>query len=280
MTLPTWLAAPQRLAAQPGYNAFPADYFNTGLERGWLALALLAFAWGLARRDRAMILLASWVAATFAVVNIGPGTWLVNNNAWAITLFLPGAVVLGWGVNELLEIDDWRLRLVGWGAMWAVVGYAGMLGVRAQVEIVRPVTVLATADDAAALAWIEANVPDDAVFLVNGWLWLNNVWASPDGGAWLMPLTGRRSTLPPIDYTSQPELKRAVEETYANVPAAFEAGVDSAEARALMNQAGVTHIYIGAKGGSLRLEMFAKSARYRVVYTNGAAWVYEVIGDW
>jgi hypothetical protein len=285
-TLPRFAASPQSLAARGGYNAFPVEYFNTWLERGWLALAAACGLWGVLRRDRAMLVLGVWVALTFGLLNIGPGTWLVNNNAWAITLFLPASAALGWGVAQSTkqiarwEIREGRLAWVAGALMAAAAGYAGALGWRAQVDVVRPVTVLATAADVEALAWLERHAPPGAAFLVNGWPWLNNAWASPDGGAWLMPLTTRRATLPPVDYTFQPELRQSVTGLYEALPAALEQGAASTQALALLRQAGVSHIYIGAKGGALRPEMFSASPAYRLVYSNGAAWVFEVVtGD-
>lgn len=51
------------------------------------------------------------------------------------------------------------------------------------------------------------------------------------------------------------------------------------ETLALLREAGLTHVFIGAKGGMVKPEMFAASANYRLVYTNGAAWVFEVEGE-
>ncbi|MGH2523515.1 MAG: hypothetical protein ACRDH2_13505, partial [Anaerolineales bacterium] len=52
---------------------------------------------------------------------------------------------------------------------------------------------------------------------------------------------------------------------------------DDPAALALLRSAGVTHVFIGARGGNLKPEMFANSPQYRLVYTNGAAWVFEFV---
>jgi hypothetical protein len=227
-----------------------------------------------------------WVTVTFAFLNIGSGTWLLPNSAWAITLFLPGAALLGWGGDrwlaravELTPGDrHGRARVLGL-AMYALFAglltYAGTQGLRAQVNIVNPVTVLATPDDQAALDWIARHTPTDAKFLVNGWLWLNGTWANSDGGGWIWPLTERETTLPPNDYLFQPEWWRAV--NAFNARAAQVQDWSAPEALALLREAGVTHVFIGAKGGTLRPEMFIYSPNYHLLYTNGAAWVFEVV---
>ena len=110
--------------------------------------------------------------------------------------------------------------------------------------------------------------------MVNGWLWLNRIWASPDGGSWIWPLTGRQTTLPPLDYINQKgwrEEVRAFNETMAKVQ---DAGAP--ETLALLRAASVTHVFIGARGGNLKPEMFTGNPNYRLLYTNGAAWVFEI----
>src|SRR6185503_3501310 len=141
-----------------GYNEFPVDYFQSGLERAWLAAAVLALGWGLWRRERLAWLLALWTAAMFALVNLGPGNWLVTNNTLAITLFVPGAVALGWGGNRLLDSIAQLLRSLSslspearplaaarlaLGtllalALAAVVGYAAGRGGQTQIAIINP----------------------------------------------------------------------------------------------------------------------------------------------
>lgn len=282
-------AAPVNMAAPAGYNAFPWDYFSSSLERGWLALAGAALLWGLWRRDRVMWLVGLWGALVGAVVNLGAGNWLVTNNMLAITLFVPGALGLGWGA------DRWLTRALGWlrpapaaplarrlrplvgGLMVAAFGVAlgvgAARGLATQAQVVNPATVLVTRADLEALAWVEANVPASAVFVVNSWEWLNGTWAGSDAGTWLWPLLGRTTTLPPVDYI----YGDAAWQTEVNAFNRQLRDVTEAEAPAtlaLLRAAGVTHVFIGARGGTLQPDLFAGQPHYRLLYTNGAAWVF------
>jgi hypothetical protein len=47
--------------------------------------------------------------------------------------------------------------------------------------------------------------------------------------------------------------------------------------QSVVQQEGVTHVYIGAKGGALTPQMFLCSARFRPVYCTGAVWIFEVV---
>ncbi len=280
------LDMPDQLAASTGYNAFPLEYFRGSLERGWIAAAALLGLWGLARRERTVWLIAGWIALTFALLNIGPGTWVVNNNAWAISLFLPGAALLGWGVDQWFSEAEGLTRA---GAHWArrlsqavmqsaalgMLAYAGARGLPAQAGIVNAATVLATEADAPALQWIAQHTPEDAMFLVNSWRWQAGLWASSDAGYWIWPLTGRRTTMPTLDYA----FDRAwlAEVNAFNERIARVTDFSSPQTVAQLRAAGVTHLFIGAKGGNLKPEMFVDAPHYELLYTNGAAWVFELV---
>jgi hypothetical protein len=160
----------------------------------------------------------------------------------------------------------------GLGGWWLVMGVVN------QITILNPETLLATAADREALDWVAHHTPSNAVFAVNSWNWQNNIWAGSDGGAWLWPLTGRRSTLPPIGYVYQPLAQRTTTSALNEQLMQIRAGEDPATL-ALWHAAGITHIFIGARGGELRPEYFAHQPHYELLYTNGAAWVFAVRGS-
>jgi len=281
---------PGGFEASVGYNIFPVEYFDRPLEKGWLILAGLALMWGFLRRERSVWLVGGWAVVTSALVNFGPGTWLVNNNAWAIMLFLPGAFVLGWAGDyalnlalvSLVETAATFRQVVGLGVVAALAGllaYAGAQGLSAQISILNPDTVLADAADADALAWVDQHLPAEAVFLVNSWTWqkwrAGAVWAGSDGGTWLWPLLNRRTTAPPLDYFYQPDWAKTVNAFNEQAMQIQDAGAP--ETLNLLRSAGVTHVFIGARGGPLKPEMFVGNAHYHLLYTNGADWVFELI---
>jgi hypothetical protein len=90
----------------------------------------------------------------------------------------------------------------GRGAGLVVLAFAAWGLVETRV-VVRPDTVLATEADHAVLAWVAAQTPPDATFLVDVKPWMG-VWRGADGGWWIMPFTGRRTVLPPLAYTWGP----------------------------------------------------------------------------
>lgn len=288
------LQAPEQLRAVSGLNDFPYAYFETALERGWLSAAGVGAALAAWRQARGAWVLIGWVALVFALLNLGPGTWLVNNNAWAISLFVPAAAGLGWGMviaSEGLLAAGRRwpapatlaprpylaptLAWLGWAAGFAMLGAASVLGLRTQIAMLNQATVLALPADREALTWARAHLPAEAVVLNNAWKWQGEIWAGSDGGSWLWAWAERRATTPPVDYAYQAEWVGRVEALNTRLNMVTD-GADPA-LRALIREAGVTHIFIGARGGPIRPEMLASAPGYVLRYTNGAAWVFEVV---
>jgi hypothetical protein len=77
---------------------------------------------------------------------------------------------------------------------------AGLFGTYQQITILNPQTILVYPQDIQAIHWLDEHLPPEAHIAVNSWLWLGNTWAGSDGGAWIVPLTGRSTSTPPADY--------------------------------------------------------------------------------
>jgi hypothetical protein len=181
----------------------------------------------------------SFLAWTLAVVGL-MGPWHVgpfSPHYAAIVLFLPVVLLATEGL--------WQLR---WSvAIWGMVLGLVLWGVWETKDIIKPETVLATTDDVAALEWIEANVSPEATFLIDvtPW-WGRTVWRGVDGGCWIMPLTGRRTVLPPSVYAwGGPEVVQQTRASTAWVYALRQIG-ESGYCRILallVQETGATHYY-------------------------------------
>lgn len=280
----------------PGYNDFPIGYVTAGWERVYLALAAVAVGLlvvGVARRRRWTAfpaLLVVWVGSLFVLLagdRLGlPETLVVNLNSMYITLFLPLALLLAIVAGRVWRaIDRWTRALAGrpamtpWRALLAVItgcalGALALFGARQQVNILNRETILALPADVAALAWVDANLPGDAYIAVNAWQWLGNTWAGSDGGAWIVPLTGRAATTPPVDHIYNADL-------FAQVRAFNERGFavedwgDPAAADWLRAQ-GVTHVFVGQRGGYFDPAELSRNPSLELVYRGGGAFVFAL----
>ncbi len=273
---------PSRLRGPASYNAFPRDFLFVGHTRELIALSIGGALFGLFKRERGVVLTTLWVLALFLLTNpslLGlPSTWLVNNEVVVISLFLPFAILGGYFLSSLSEVPLAWLRGRGRRAYRAVLGLlialATLWGARGLLPIVNPVTVLATRDDVAAMDWIRENTPEGAKFLINTRLWQGRTYVGTDGGYWIQLLAGRQTTLPPAIYIySSPEYIAQVN-ALAEVVATTDS-LDDEGMRKLLREEGVTHVYIGAKGGRITPQMLLGSPHYRLVYSSGAVWIFE-----
>ena len=297
----------------PGYNDFPTGYLTTGWERLYLGLAAVAAGVviiGAALRRRWTtfpLLLLLWVGVLFALLageRLGlPESLVVNLNSMYITLFLPLALLLSivvgritnyelritneekcsvvsgqWSVDQS-AVAHWRPAVAASLAVLAGAALALLLlfGWRQQVNILNRQTILALPEDVAALAWVEANLPAEARVAVNAWQWLGQTWAAGDGGAWLVPLTGREATTPPIDHIYNRELFAAVRAF--NEPAqAVEDWSDPAAAAWLAEQ-GVTHVFVGQRGGFFDPAELSRNPALERLYQRDGTFVFLVTSD-
>ena len=283
--------------SQPGYNDFPMGYVTTGWERVYLGLAAAAtlsvlMAAFYRRRWAAFPLaLLAWVAALFVLLagdRLGlPETLVVNLNRMYITLFMPLSLLL-----SIVAVEGWRwvaarntvssrhppliyllLSLLAGVAL----GLLALFGARQQANILNPQTVLALPQDVAALEWMDANLPADARVAVNAWQWLGVTWAGSDGGGWLLPLTGRAATTPPVDHIYDAGLFEQVR-AFNEAAMARDDWSDPAAADWLREQ-GVTHIYAGQRGGPLDPAELSRNPGLSLLFQSEGTFVFVVLSD-
>lgn len=262
-------------------------------NRELMALAALGGVWGLLKRNKETIWVLTWCVLVALLTHpklagvLAPN--LLSLSAAVIALFVPLAVLSGQAITFLWDSVQTMLRASSRGtgsrhgvartmhiilalcilatAMWSGWG---------MVQIINPITVLATTEDLEAMDWIKENTSQDAVFVINTRHWQFGIYTGTDGGYWIPQLTGRRTLLPALPYAygtadyvqHVTQMARIVSETQDANAIPF---------RALLDREKATHIYIGAKGGRLTPKMFLGNAKYRPVYHNGAVWIFEVV---
>jgi hypothetical protein len=192
-----------------------------------LVLGLLTLPWGVHlapfRPDHAAIVL--FLPATLLVADLVVTVIVWLSSARFSRITVPAALVL-------------MVTVILWGA-WDT------------RRIVNPATILATPDDIQAMAWIEANTPESARFLINVTHWQYGSYRGVDGGWWIGPLTGRETLLPAVVYImgERPYVEQVIE--YARQ--ASELQGCSPEFWDLVRKSSLTHIYLKRDKGSLKV---------------------------
>ena len=194
-----------------------------------------------------------------------------------ITLFLPTALILAVvaeRVGRWLTRPHWLLQLAGYGMVGGWFAAATLFGLERQVNILNETTLLTRPADVAGIQWLNENVPAEAVVAVNSWKWLGQTWAGADGGAWINPLTGRLTTTPPVDYLYNRLLSLQVQEWNRQMMAITDwSGGDAA---AYLRSQGITHIFVGQKGGFLDPAELSRNPELTLLYAEDGVFVYEV----
>ncbi len=278
------------------YNEFPTGYITVGWERYFIGataeLLIIVLIAALVRRRWATfpLLLAAWVATLFVLLagrRLGlPETSLININSMVITLFVPQSLFLAMVAGHIWkwlaeQLSRWRGRwlplLVRQGAGIALGVLFGLLllyGIRQQIGILNEATILAYSDDLPALAWAAENLPPDALVAVNSWQWLGDTWTGHDGGAWLTPLTGVQTTTPPVDYVYDPTLLRFVGDFNEGATAIVD--WSTAEAADWLRGQGVTHLFVGARGGFFDPAELVANPQLELLYQRNGVFILRV----
>lgn len=123
---------------------------------------------------------------------------------------------------------------------------------------------------------MEENIDDSSLVAVNSWQWLGQTWTGADGGAWILPLTRINSTTPPADYIYDRSLAQDVKAFNLHVQSEPDWS-DPAAVDWLKDQ-GVTHLYVGAKGGTFDPAFLAKNPSLQMVYARDGVFIFAVIG--
>jgi hypothetical protein len=262
---------------------------NRVVPRYLTIMALLGGLWALVRRRSTAILLL-WVGCLFLLSNpyrLGlPGTGVVNNFTVALSLYIPAAILAADLIVSIFGYSwqHWtRLRPVLGLVAGILMVVVALAGVRQQADIIVPHRRLVTPADEVAMSWVRRNVPEEARFLVNSQFEYDDTMiVGLDAGWWLPLLTGRDNTVPPMMYGSEvgpdPGYRESVNEITLYVE---QNGLEGSETARYLNQQGISHIFVGERGGPLLdIDVLQASPYYHAIYQPpGEApgpWVFEI----
>ena len=206
----------------------------------------------------------------------GPRLGPFRPDHFLIVLFFPAAILLA----ELLAAGGKALSKLTRPA----IGLAGLAlavllllawGLRDTRGMINSATVLALPADVKALEWVKEHTPPEARFYINGSTWQGATYRGVDGGAWLLPYTGRFSLVPPISY-SWGSLESILQindwaKRSMNIQGCTPDFWD------LVREADLTFVYLRQGKGSLQPQMLASCPRLRQVYGQDGVFIYQIL---
>jgi len=125
-----------------------------------------------------------------------------------------------------------------------------------------------------AMAWIDEQTEPGAVFLVNARFWQPGLYVGSDAGWWIPYLANRQATQPPIlYYHGSPAYRESIAELAEQQTRLRE---DPEAMTAWIRSLGVTHVYVGSRGGALEPRLLDALDSLEAVYSQGPVRVYQV----
>jgi hypothetical protein len=303
----------RRVAEYSALGPLTPEFVNPWVLAGAFVGMLLA----VRKRHWLMAALAGCAAGMFVLITPAtfglPGAGVINVFTGYIGLYVPLAPLAGFGAAA--SIDELRLRAAAYArrrraafalaaaraislaAALAVTGVIiyGLAWQQRVVDLKR--FQLVTPADIAAMAWVRANTPADARFLVNAFpAYGGTLLAGNDAGWWLPYLAGRASTLPPITYgsergvTDRPEVQALTVDVWARLrgrpftdATPVTIALNTSAAHGVLKQAGITHVYIGANStppraasDHLDVDALRNDNAFALVYDAGGVLIFKV----
>jgi len=276
--------------APPGIDTrFPAALARAGNTEWILALAGLGLTCAVLRRRWPVALIGLWSGICLLVSDPGivglAGSWFVHGTSAFISYWLPAGVLIGALIADLLLLPVARLsgRAGRWGtAMMPVLltcalAAGATLALWRDADVVNSRTVLLQETDMPAIEWAREHLPEDSLTLVNTVPWQAGMPMGSDAGWWLPYLAGRTVTFPSVlvsqgneEYRARTmDLAEEVMQAQDLTSPAFVAGLSSA---------GVTHLFVGTRGGPLQPERL-DDPHYIELYQYGPTRIYRLEPD-
>jgi hypothetical protein len=264
-------------------SQIPWKYLKPGLGIQALAMAGFGLVLGLFLFKRFAITVILWTGLMYLLANLSvfglPGSGFVNPVSMEITLFMPIAVLSGFAVGGTLEFlekyisESWQ---IGIRALIIIIGAGvAILGTQNLLPKLNPITFLAREADFPAIAWIDRNIPDEEVFLINPTGWGYGLYMGNDGGYWISPLTGHQTTTPPVIYgLGKPEEIDTINQLVEKL---LPIGEDPQALWKLMRNNNIRYIYLGVRGGILSPKVLSESSLFITRYQQGGTWVFEAL---
>jgi hypothetical protein len=264
------------------FDDFSWFYLTTALGTWAIITAGLGFVLGIIQKKGFVIVLLLWITFLFLLANLGalsiPGGELINNTSVTIMLFIPISILTGYLIAWVIKtINSWLQK--PWKYIFQVsAAISGilimLLGVQSILPILNPITMQFREADLPAIHWIEKNIPENEIILINPFNWGYGMYAGNDGGYWISPLADHITMPPPVLYGLNPEIGAQIVEASKQVIAKSD-DIDALHTYLL--EQGIRYVYVGARGGALSPRDMNNSPLFSTLYNNEGTWVFEVL---
>lgn len=251
--------------------------------RTWLLIiAFIAAVFGVIKRNKLIFASLLWTVVLCLIGStylLGiPALNITNMGAILIMLYQPIGLIVGAAAEAGLEIlDKYGGRDKAIKVLIPTLFAFGYVFSHIRGSDIEPFRYFVTPEDVAAMDWINANTPSDALFAVNTFFWLPMAPHGTDAGYWIPYFTGRETTagvmlLSLAEPPYQPEIvkeSKSVEKLENGL-----LGLDE------LDNEGVDYIFIGREGDfsgpGLNAELLLASPYLKLVYQGNGVYIFKI----
>ena len=242
----------------------------------FLASAVFPVLFGFWKKDRVIIGLSVWSGFLLLLSRWYPLSMMLDTISVVIFLSFPFSVMAGWAWTVGLDLTKGK-RLGNLVLIILLLIFTGQ-GVLSKSSIVDPQAPYVLPEDLVATDWIKANIPESAYFMVNTFHWdFNpNYVVGSDAGYWLPLLAQRRTITLPMTYAMERLKQKGYSERLVEVDH-LKGDLTTERAHRILEEEGVTHVFIGGRGGPIRAEQLLATPAYRLLYQKKNAYVFAFL---
>ncbi|MGD2178270.1 MAG: hypothetical protein PVG71_10655 [Anaerolineae bacterium] len=253
----------------PGVLSFPTNSVFIGLT-------IVATLLGLFQRQRLVIALVIWaVAVLFLSMRSLVGVY-IDTISVIISLYFPASVAVGWAAALTGDwlASHWKPGRWAMGIGLLILMARGGVAIG---SIIGPRAAYVGKDDLPAVNWIRSNTPESSYFMVNthSWDFLPDYVIGSDAGYWLPLLADRGTITLPMTYAHERSDVPGLTERLVTLHR-LRGHLTSPEAIALLRREGITHVYVGQRGGPIVVDELTQSPAFDLSYRNGSAYVFQL----
>jgi hypothetical protein len=265
------------------FSDFSWHYLTPIFGKQVIAIAIIGVIWGLLNKQKVAAVIMGWVVLLFLIANLDalnlPGGSFVNNSSVTIMLFMPLSIMAGYLLEQIYTL--WRRILNGRGRyLFALVFtimpiVVSLLGSQQMISILNPATLLSRQEDLAAIKWIDENILDDNVILINPFSWGYGLFSGNDGGGWIPALAGNQTMPPPVLYGLGSDTKKSNINQICQEVIRFGSSPDELWKYLIENN--LNYIYIGARGGYISPNALASNPHFEALYHQDNTWFFHIL---
>ena len=265
------------------FGDFTWSFLNAALGKYSLWAAGLGLLVALIRLQRFTLTVVLWVIGMFSLANLAvfglPGGSFVNTTSVEISLFMPISLLGGYLVSQVAELAirflpgyTKRLTII----VFVAIGFlVAVLGMQQLLPLLNPITELSRQGDRPAMQWIQVNIPQDEIILINPFQWMVGVYAGNDGGYWITPLTGRKTIPPPAIYGfGSSQYIHSINVLSQKI---IQDGGNPDDLWNFMQANDLHYIYTGVRGGPISVSGLDASPHFEKLYANQGAYIFKTI---